>query len=139
MANPAALRTGLATRLGSINGLKAYPRWPSQPPNLPCAIVRRGIAEPEQTLGRGDLTKWLFEVYVFTGLAAGYEQAQDNINPFLATSSTGGVFGAIDADRTLGGAAITTFVKAFREDDQYDFAEAMSYQGTVFDIEVWAS
>lgn len=140
MANPTALRTGLANRLKIIKGMgTVYPRWPDaiMPP---CAIIRRGEMEPEQTFGTSGPCKWLFEVYLFTSLAGGYGNAQDNLDPFLATSSTGGLYGVIDGDRTLGGVAITTFVRGIREDDQYDLGGGdIAVAGAVADIEVWAS
>ncbi len=139
MANPAALRNGLATRLKTIVGLKAvYARWPSQF-DYPCAVVGRGAADPEQTFGRGDLTNWRFSVTFLTTLAPGYEDAQDRLNPFIATSSTGGLYGAIHADRTLGGIAAGTFIKSLGEDDQLDLQADLSVLAYVAELEVWSS
>ena len=137
--NPGTIRTALQTRLKSINGLQVYRTWPNGPVNTPCAIIRRARAEPEQTFGRGDLTKWAFELYVFTTLAPGYQQAQDNIDRYIATSSTGGIYGAIHADRTLGGTVASTFVKGFSPDDQYDFGPDVVYQGFVAEVECWST
>ena len=138
MATVAAIRTALQTRLKSINGLQVYSRWPANV-NVPCVIIRRGVTEPEQNLGTGTITKYMFELYVLASLSGGYEQAQDNIDPYLATSSTGGIYGAINADRTLGGVVAATFVKAFSEDDQLEFSENMTYQSFKADVECWAS
>ena len=141
MANPGDISTNLATRLRLITGtprLQVYERWPNQI-NTPCLIIGRGLAEPEQTFGRGELTKWEFQVYAFFSLSPGYEQAQDNINRLIATSSTGGVFGAIAADRTLGGTVDTTFVRDFTEDDQWEIGDGVAYQGYVTDVEIWST
>src|SRR3990167_1854692 len=99
MANPTALRTGLGVRLKTIAGLTVYNRWPGQI-NPPCAVIDMVRAEPEQTFGRGDLTKWDFQIYLFQPLGGGYENAQDRMDILLATSSTGGISGAIHGDRT---------------------------------------
>lgn len=139
MASPAAIRTGLETRLGTIAGLKVYRRWPSQITEFPCAIVTRTRSDPEQALGRGDLTRWELEVHLLAKMAPGYETAQDTLDPLIATSSTGGVFGAIAADRTLGGVVHTTFVRGFREDDQDELALQLSALTVVAELECWTT
>ncbi len=140
MANPRTIRTALATRLESIAGLKAYRNWPALGNlNVPCVIVDVGEAEPEQTFGRGDLTRWTFPLYVLVNSAGGPEQGQDNLDPYLATSSTGGIFGAIAADRTLGGTVDTVFVKGYRDYDPQVVDDNLMYQGCIIDLEVWAA
>ena len=138
MSNIGTIRTGLADRLKTVQGLTVYRTWPSII-NPPCAVIRRANMEPEQTFGRGDLTKYAFELYLFGSLAGGYENAQDNMDKYLSVTSTGGVFGAIAADRTLGGVVDTTFVRNLREDDQWTVAENVDFQGFVADVECWAS
>ncbi len=136
MASPAAIRTALETRLRSIAKLNVYKRWPNQA-EFPCVSVSRGAAEPEQVLGRGDLTRWRFDLYVFAG--GGYEVGQDNLDPYLATSSTGGIFGAIAADRTLGGTVHSTFVRRIGEDSQFELGDDRLAIGAVIELEIWAS
>lgn len=139
MANPRTLRTGLGTRLRTIAGLTVYERWPNQL-NPPCAIVDLVGAEPEQTMGRGELTRYDFDLHVLMPLAGGWENAQDRLDPLLATSSTGGLFGAIAADRTLGGAAHTTFVKALPRDYERRIVdENIEILAVTVPVEVWAS
>ena len=140
MANPRALRQSLADRLGSINGLRAYARWPALGNvNVPCVIVDGPTAEPEQTFGRGELTRWSFPLYVLVNSAGGAEQGQDNLDPYLATSSTGGIFGAIAADRTLAGTVDTVFVKAIRDYAPIEIEENRVYMGAIVDCEVWTT
>lgn len=138
MTTAAALRTGLETRLKTIAGLRVYRRWPGQF-DYPCAVITRGRAEPEQTFGRGDLTKWEFEIYLLASLAPGYEMAQDRLDGFINTSSTGGVYSAIHADRTLGGIAAGTFVAGIREDEQVELSDSLAVLGAVCEITIWAS
>ena len=97
------------------------------------------MAEHEQTFGRGDLTKWPIDVYVFVSLAPGLEQSQDNLDPLLATSSTGGIYGAIQADRTLGGVVSTTFVQNMHDYDQFDADQSLSYAGAIVSVECWST
>lgn len=139
MATVAAIRSGLETRLKSISNLRhVYRRWPSQA-DFPCVIIGRGTMEPEQTFGRGDLTRYLFELYLLAPLTPGYEAAQDKIDPFLATSSTGGIYGAIHADRTLGGAVQNTFVTSVADDEQFDLGDGREVIGAIVNLEIWAS
>lgn len=138
MANPDTLAIGLGDRLRTISGLTVYDRWPNQL-NPPCALVGAGEAEPEQALGRGDLSKWDFDIYVFMPLAGGIDNAQRRMAPLLATSSTGGVYGAIHGDRTLAGKAHSTFVKRIGRPDQVDINDQVSYLGAIIGCEVWAS
>lgn len=107
--------------------------------NFPCIIVGRGEAEPEQTLGAGHLTAWRFDLSVFGEPAAKIELAQDRLDPlFAVSSSTGCVFGALAADRTLGGTAHSTFVRRIGEDSQFDISENVSVLGAIVEVEVWA-
>ena len=139
MANPSTIRNGLATQLKTISALKrVYTRWPNII-DVPCAIIKRGQAEPEQTFGRGDLTMWPFEIYVFVSGAGGFENAQDNADPFAATSSTGGIYGAINADRTLGGVVASTFIKQIREDTDWQVGDGIDFYGFVAEVECWST
>lgn len=138
MSNPRLIRQNLRTRLESISGLQVYDRWPNSIPNMPCAILMPPRSEPEQTFGRGDLTRWNIEVYVFHALTPGYEQANDLLDPLLATSSTGGIYGAIHADRTLGGAVDWTSIKDHRDYGQFEQQEGVGYWGAIVDLEVWS-
>ena len=115
MAHIGTIRTSLGDRLRTISNLAVYDRWPNQQNvQTPCAIVMPGEAEYEQQFGDGRLARLEFEIYLFASLAPGYEQAQRALDPLIATSSTGGVYGAIHADRTLGSAVHTTFVRGHR-------------------------
>lgn len=138
--NPKTLRTGIATRLRSITGLLVYERFPGPSPNPPCAIVDLVAAEPEQTMGRGDLTRFDFTIEILMPLTGGWENAQDRLEPLLATSSTGGVFGAIAGDRTLGGNACACFVKglpnAYERRALDGGAECLA---ATVNLEVWAT
>ena len=138
--NPRTLRTALATRLKSIAGLHVYERWPGQL-NPPCVVIDLIDAEPEQAMGRtgSELTRYDFDLNVMQPLAGGWENAQDRLDPLLATSSTGGVFGAIAADRTLGGNVHTTLVKGLPRDyERRVIDESIEVLAATVNVEVWA-
>ncbi len=139
MAKVTDLRAGLAARLNTIQGFTGYRRWPNDI-NMPCGIVDLTGAEPEQTMGRGELTLYRFDVEVLYSLAGGWENAQDQLDVLLATSSTGGVFGAIAADRTLGGVAHSTFIRALpRAYERRVLDEQREALAATVPLEVWAS
>lgn len=139
MSSPKVIRAALATRLKSITGLQIYDRWPNSL-NFPCAVIDVGPSEPLQTLGRGDLTKWTFQVYVLAGMAGDYAQGSDNLDGFLATSSTGGIFGAIAADPRLGNTVDTVFVRNTPgQYNQFEINENQSVMGAVIDLETWST
>ena len=132
----AALRDQIKIRLDTIAGLTVYDVVPDQliPP---CAAVNLLSATPEQTFGRGDLTDYRFEVQLYVSGAGGIRNAQDRIDPYLATSSTGGIYGAIHGDRTLGGAAHGVFIAGFRD---YGLkGENGELMGATVDLTVMAS
>ena len=137
MANPAAIRTALETRLKSIQGVHVYKRAPNGF-NLPCLVIDRQTAEPEQTFGNGQFALWKFNVVALVSLAGGYETAQDSLDKLTGVSSTGTVFGAISADSTLGGVVSFVNVVAWGDDQQMDLTPDLSALGVVFDLEVWA-
>ena len=138
MASPKIVRDALATQLRTISGLTVYPTWPNNP-HPPFAVVEMAAAEHQQTLGRGDFTKWDLDIKVMVSLAPGYEQAQNSLDLYLATSSTGGIYGAIRADGTLGGVVGATFVPSISGYDQYEMGESLAYMGAIVRCECWSS
>ena len=140
MASPATIRNALQTRLATIAGLRVYAQYPSQM-NVPCAVLIPLVSEPEQTFGRGDLSRYEFDVALFVSAAGGMENAQTKLDPYLATSSTGGVFGAVAADRTLGGAVAATFVKGLSEYGlvEAEAGEQVAYMRATVKLECWST
>ena len=141
MSNPRTIRTALVARLRTIAGLHAYERWPGQL-NPPCIVVDLIDAEPEQAMGAvgARLTRYDFDLNIMMPLAGGWENAQDRLDPLLATSSTGGVFGAIAGDRTLGGTVHSTFVKGLPRDyERRVIDESIEVLAATVPIEIWAS
>ncbi len=138
MVSVAAIRTGLAAALGKISGLRAYAQWPDQIAELPCAIVGEPAGEYDQTVGGSAASVHRFPVQVYVSAAGGLAQGQKNLDPLLASSSTGGVYGAINADRTLGGAVWWTAIRGYRDYSPAGGNEQQppTLMGAIVDVEV---
>lgn len=136
----AAIRTVIGNTLAGINGLTVYSRWPRSQPSFPCAIVVRTRTETEQNFGVGNLAMYSYDVHLLASLAGGYENAQDTLDPYLTEStSTGTVYGVLNANRTLGGLVHSLFVRGVREDDQVDITPDLAALGVTVELEVWAT
>lgn len=138
MANPDVLASGVVDRLKTIGGLEVYNGWPDVV-HAPCAIVDYVGDEPEQTMGRGDLTRFDFNVEVLIPLSAGWSNARSRLGPLLATSSTGGIYGAIAGDRTLGGIAGGTFVKGRSNPERAVIDDGLHVLQATMRLEIWSS
>ena len=140
MASARTIRNALATRLRTISGLTVHPRVPDFGQlNPPCAVIQPVRQEPEQVFGRGDLSRWDFEVMVLTPAAGGRDPAQDRLDAYTATSSTGGIFGAIAADRTLGGTVDDTFIKSISEYGDVEITQDVFLMGCTVGVECWST
>jgi hypothetical protein len=101
-----AMRTGLATNMGSISGLRTYADIPDNP-NMPAAVVQLGSVSYNQAFANG-LTEYNFVITVIFGRIA-TTQAQRNLDNLISTG-TGSLKTAVESDRTLGGSAYDTRV-----------------------------
>ena len=52
---------------------------------------------------------------------------------------TGGIYGAIHADRTLGGVVHYTFVNGFRDFNPIEVGDSISYIGAIAGVEMWST
>lgn len=104
MATVTELRTGLATRLATISGLRTSATIPDQI-NPPMAVVSIDTIVYDEAFSRG-LDEYQFTVTLFVGRVA-ERSAQNNLDAYLAPTGSGSVKTAIEGDRTLGGKAQT--------------------------------
>jgi hypothetical protein len=96
------LRSGLATNLATITGLRTAAEIPDNP-SPPIAVVQlRGI-QYDQAFQKG-LAVYTFVVTVIVGRAAERE-AQRRLNDYSDNTGASSVKTAIESDRTLGGSA----------------------------------
>lgn len=106
-ASISALRSGLATRLGNISGLRVYEVIPDNP-NFPAAVIALDRVSYDSTFARGCDS---FEFTVTLVVArADDRSAQNKLETYIAGTGAQSVKTVIEADPTLGGAAMDTRV-----------------------------
>lgn len=99
-----AIRTALATRLGTISGLRTSATIPDQI-NPPMAVVSLDSISYDEAFQRG-LDEYRFTITVVVGRVA-ERTAQNNLDAYLAPTGNKSIKTAVEGDRTLGGAAQT--------------------------------
>ena len=102
MASISDIRTGLATRLATITGLRTAALMPDLP-NPPVAIVIPDNISFDDTFHRG-MDTLTFRIFLIVG-RADERTAQNSIDGYCATSGSTSVKAAIEGDKTLGGKA----------------------------------
>jgi hypothetical protein len=97
------LRTGLATRLATITGLRSSAYIPDNP-QPPVAVVMPGRIQYDTAFGRGS-DEYLFTIMLIVGRVAD-RASQTNLDAYCASSGSASVKAAVEGDRTLGGKAL---------------------------------
>ena len=100
MASISQIRTGLATRLGTISGLRTSAFMPDNP-NPPVAIVNVLVI-----VGRVD-----------------ERTAQSNLDAYVSSTGSSSIKLAIEGDKTLGGVVFDTRVSEMRNYGQLPVSE----------------
>ena len=111
MALLSELRTGLATNLATITGLRTAALMPDNP-NPPIAIVQPESIAYDDTFGRGMQT-YTFTIVVLVGRVA-ERSAQNAIDAFCASTGASSIKLALESDKTLGGTAFDLRVTDMR-------------------------
>jgi len=111
MALLSELRTGLATNLATITGLRTAAIMPDNP-NPPIAIVQPDSIAYDDTFGRGMQT-YTFTVVVLVGRVV-ERSAQNSIDAFCASTGSSSIKLALESDKTLGGKAYDVRVSEVR-------------------------
>jgi hypothetical protein len=93
------VKTGLATRLATITGLRTYAYQPDQL-NAPMAYSNLDSITYHRTFG--GMTEMVCTVTVIVARAT-ERTAESSVDGYTAYSGTSSVRAAIEADRTLGG------------------------------------
>ena len=96
------MRTGLATNLGTISGIRTYSDIPDNPA-MPAAVVQLQSVSYDQAFARG-LTEYNFIVTVIFGRVA-TSQAQRSMDELIDDGGGRSVKTAIESDKTLAGNA----------------------------------
>lgn len=120
MASISSIRSGLATRLATISGLRTSPTLPDAP-NPPIAVVMPSSVSYDDTFKRGMQT-YVFNVLVIVG-RVDERTAQNNLDAFVSSTGTSSVKLAIEGDKTLGGVVFDTRVSEMRNYGQLPVGE----------------
>ena len=116
----AAIRTALATSLGTISGLRTSATVPDDP-KPPVAIVLPPTISYDTSMGRG-LDTYEFSILVMVGRVS-ERTAQGSLDAYAAPTGATSIKTAIEADRTLGGAAQSCRVTDMRNVGPMSIAE----------------
>ena len=111
MALLSELRTGIATNLATISGLRTTAVMPDNP-NPPIAIIQPDSINFDNTFQRGMQT-YTFTVIVLVGRVA-ERSAQNAIDAFCSSTGSSSIKRAIESDKTLGGKAFDLRVTDMR-------------------------
>lgn len=103
MTSLSSLRSGLATRLATISGLRSSATIPDNPAP-PIAVVMPGRISYDQSFGRGS-DEYTFTIMLIVGRVAD-RASQTNLDAYCASSGSASVKAAIEGDSTLGGVAM---------------------------------
>lgn len=105
---PTGVRTGLATALDTIAGLRCYDHVPDGPA-VPCAIVEPVEVTYHEASVPGGTVYFRAYVLVIVGRMSD-RAASDRLDAYLANTGASSVRAAIESDPTLGGACSTLVV-----------------------------
>ena len=134
MASITDLRAGLATRLGTISGLRTTTETPDTI-SPPIAIVNVANVNYDRTFQRG-LDEYNFVITVIVG-RVGERSAQRLLDSYVSTTGTSSVKLAIELDRTLGGKCDSLRVTDMRNYGSLVIGE-ITYLAAEFNVVVFA-
>lgn len=125
----ADLRTGLGNNLRTIPGLRVYELIPDNP-SFPAAVISLDRVAYDSTMARG-ADEMTFIVTIVVGRADD-RSAQTRLDTYLAGNGAQSVKTAIEADVTLGGAAMTCRVEEARNISTVDSLLLVDFSVTVY-------
>ena len=134
MALISDLRTGLATNLATISGLRTAATMPDNP-NPPIAIVIPSTISFDDTFQRGMQT-YTFNVLVVVG-RADERTAQNKLDAYCASTGSSSIKLAIESDKTLGGKAFDVRLSEMRNYGQIVIGE-VTYLSAEFTVLCYA-
>lgn len=133
MSNISDLRSGLATNLATIAGLRASIDLPDNP-NPPVAVIGIENVNYDQAFA-GGLVEYNFRITVLASRASD-RMAQRRLDTYTSTE-TGSVKLAIESDKTLGGKAFDVRVTEMSNIGTVSLGE-ISYLAADFTVTVYA-
>ena len=135
MADISALRTGIATNLATITGLRTASEIPDNP-SPPIAIVQLSRIAYDGAFAKG-MTTYDFIVSVVVGRAAEREAGR-RLDAYASSTGASSIKLAIESDRTLNGLAYDLRVSEMQNISAVLLGEA-SYLAADFAVTVYAN
>ena len=129
------LRSGLATRLATISGLRSSAYIPDNP-HPPVAVVMPGRISYDTAFGRGS-DEYQFTIMLIVGRVAD-RASQTNLDAYCASSGSTSVKAAIEGDRTLGGHALDCRVTEMTNQGSLSIGD-VTYHTAEFSVTVIAA
>ena len=134
MASITDLRAGLATRLGTISGLRTTTETPDTI-SPPIAIVNVQNVNFDRTFQRG-LDEYNFLITVIVG-RVGERSAQRLLDSYVSSTGASSVKLAVESDKTLGGKCDSLRVTDMRNYGSLVIGE-VTYLAAEFNVVVYA-
>jgi hypothetical protein len=134
MASITDLRAGLATRLGTISGLRTTTETPDTI-SPPIAIVNVSNVNFDRTFQRG-LDEYNFVITVIVG-RVGERSAQRLLDSYVSSTGASSVKLAVESDKTLGGKCDSLRVTDMRNYGSLVIGE-VTYLAAEFNVVVYA-
>lgn len=134
MASISAIRSGLATNLGTISGLRTGATIPDNV-NPPYAIVAPSSVDYHKAFNNA-LSTYNFTVTLVVGRVS-ERTSQNSLDAYCSATGASSIRVAIESDKTLGGVAFDTIVTGMRNYGSVTIGEN-TYLAAEFDIAVQA-
>jgi hypothetical protein len=135
MASVTDLRTGIATNLATITGLRTSPTLPDNP-NPPIALVTPISVSFDDSFKRGMQT-YTFVISVIVG-RVDERTAQNKLDAFVSSTGSSSVKLAVESDKTLGGNAFDCRVTEMRNYGQLTIGDVI-YLSAEFTVLCYAN
>jgi len=129
------LRTGIATNLATVPGLRTTATVPDQI-NPPIAVVMPTSIEYDLAFARHGGDEYEFSVMVIVG-RVDERSAQNKLDEYCSGSGAQSIKTAIERDKTLGGQAFDCRVTSLRNYNQVSIAD-VTYLAAEFVVQVYA-
>ena len=130
------IRTGLASALGNISGLRTSPIVPDSP-NPPMGWVEPQTVNYDLSFGRG-LDEFDFDLTILVQRTNDVRTAQNKLDLYCSSSGAQSVKRAIELDRTLGGLVQDCRVTGLSSYGQATYGET-TYLAAVFAVKVYSN
>jgi predicted ATP-grasp superfamily ATP-dependent carboligase len=138
VASIEAVSQGIQTRLATISGLNAYESWPDTFIGPGVIVMPQAAGAEDQTLGESTVEAHDFELLVAVPNGMPMKTAQQKLSSYISNTGAASIRAAIVGDRTLGGAAITTYFGAWTELDDEPI-NGIGHLGHRLPVRVWTA